>query len=299
MNPVGYDIDGTSTMIHNDTIYNIPGNMYRKNGNYLNEKKIEMFSKMTKSNRETFMRNPEYNEKYIQSYNKYFSNHQTVPRSLNNGIDLNRNIGEYFDHKSSRENFWEINYEYYDETYPGYTQNSENETLIFKKIYNVIQPDLFVSIHCYHDSIIPSDVFMDIVDTTNEVIKYNHSKSVPGKYTLSNLLKDVPYFKSLINHHKHTNISTSSYEDTIKFPLIASPLGISRGEMTHWTYVRASKTNKTKFMSFTLELGNVERDGFYPNKYEMIDLVHNCDHILNKAMQNFDLVNTSFQKKTK
>lgn len=313
-NPIGMFIDGATTIKINNNYYNVPGVLYRKNGANMDNSTFNIIKTFGQQNISLFSKNPDVNMAYGGGKTNYFVGHKHLEanKQYNKGVDLNRNCAKPFSYKeidnnaiiesniisntSSNNSCWfdcspsKRSIEYDNEnmreltvnwiptndklssTYPGDIYNSESETKIFENIFDQIQPDIYITIHSYSNKIIPCDIFIDNDSKTS--IYADSSKSIPSKYTLSKFIKDMPYFQQIT---KNTNI------DFIKK---MSPIGIAKGDHTHYAYVATNKL--PKFISFTLEMGSSMTDGFYPSHLEMISILTNSTKIITNSINYFN-----------
>jgi len=119
----------------------------------------------------------------------------------------------------------------------------------------------------------------------------NSLNSVASCYLMSDLVLDYPFYDAIT---KGVSIRSSAEAsrasgDRVRFPLRVCPLGRAKGDMTHWAYVhKRNLGKKERFNAFTLELGTGASDGFYPNKFQMVDIVYNGCAILRGSLENFN-----------
>ena len=117
--------------------------------------------------------------------------------------------------------------------------------------------------------------------------------SVKSPYTLSKLVGDFPFFQEITQDIKTWQVTSKrdgesrATGEKIDFPLEVCPLGTATGDMTFWSYCWKQQQQQKPYLGFTLELGNKDCDLFYPNKYQMIDIIHNSRSILVNALEQW------------
>ncbi|VBB18557.1 putative carboxypeptidase [Yasminevirus sp. GU-2018] len=117
-------------------------------------------------------------------------------------------------------------------------------------------------------------------DTTEPKFQTKH-KSSCHRTTKTSTNGGNNYGINLINE------GVRSVDNNITIPDGMSPLGVVKGDHTHYAYVA---TNKTKFVSYTLEVGSVNKDGFYPSCTEMIEILCNSRDVIFNSMLHFDML---------
>ena len=179
-----------------------------------------------------------------------------------------------------------------DDTYRGQTVNSEDEIKNFQSYFienNRSKPfDAYISLHSFtNDLIVPTRMtttypspffthnlansytkYIDLVNT--QINKYYKNDDIDN--TIHKIDIGINDVEILDKRDDHIYYSTAI--DSIGYPV--------NGTMDEWTYLikqseteskSKSKSKTTDFKSITLEVGNIYYDGFYPNKYEMVDII--------------------------
>jgi hypothetical protein len=289
LNPLGYYIDNNRTVRDaRGEIHNSPGIYHRKN-----DRGIRRLN-LGQRPREVNWGNDEPSGDcgaHVRSQTRRLFGFGEI------GVDLNRNSGKDFRFRGKTANGWQSTGR--GETYPGPSQNSEPEIKAFQQLFGKIEPNLFITIHGYGNMIVTSDVYDDRAAMSGQErlqmsvkgITMDPGSSVPSAYLLSDLVADSPFYKSLNDPISETDRRITG--ERIEFPLKVSPLGTATGDMTYWSYVakKASK-NKAPYCGFTLELGSSTSDRFYPNRYQMIDIVYNAWTVITNSFNNFESVST-------
>jgi hypothetical protein len=288
VNPLGHYIDNHRVATQGSNLENVPGNYHRKNDRGITSLNLSSYPKRQK----------------VPSVHSGGCG-DDVPSLIGQGrgevgVDLNRNLGENFQFEGRSSNYWSSSGS--GETYPGPSPNSEKESKIFQQIFSDIDPHLFITVHSYGNMIVTSDVYDDSPSMSaslkQKASQYRLSMksyhSVPSLYRFSNVVEDYPYYQSVTRGTllRHRDPRRRGIGELVNFPSQVCPLGTARGEMTHWAYVRKHNQSPGQpFNAFTLELGTSGSDGFYPNKYEMIDIVFNGWNLLLKSLKFFHLIN--------
>lgn len=291
MNPLGYYIDNSQTVLNGNELVNKAGIYHRKN-----DRGIKQLSRPRSVQ-------PVFDLDEVVQKGDCGAD---IPSLLSHGsergddgevgVDLNRNSGMDFWCDGKRSNGWVSTGR--GETYPGPSANSEPEIQIFQKIFALVNPNLFITLHGFGNLIVTSDVYDDTHRMNQEQLhklkqsglRFDRRKSVASPYTLTQLLGDLPFFQKITQDVKvWRNSNTREINEKINFPLEVCPLGAATGDMTFWSYCWRAKMlsttpTPTPYVGFTLELGNERQDLFYPNKYQMIDVIHNSRTILTNAL---------------
>lgn len=296
LNPLGYFIDNNRTyQTVNGDIHNKEGIYHRKNDRNLRNFNLSRTIEPVELNQPRMLNNNSGDcGAEIPSQIEQIHDQPRGNLFTDIGVDLNRNSGMDFILNGLKYNGWvgggtgEIN--------PGTKANSEREIQIFQKIFQDVNPDLFITIHGYGNLIVTSDVYddsktMDInLKRMQHVygLKMNQRNNVPSCYHLSQLIKDTPFYQKIIKSVNYNDNKPRVAGDKINFPLEVSPLGTATGDMTYWSYCYYYNQKRTRpYCGFTLELGCNNEDRFYPNKYQMIDIVYNAFTVIQNALLSF------------
>ena len=288
MNPLGYFIDNNRTYQLKKEINNVEGVYHRKNDRNIKVFNLAKLKDPVAISRVVHREVQERGRCGADIPSKLELVH-SQPRAVGIvGVDLNRNSGMEFQLNGKKYTGWVKLLDR--EVYSGTEANSERETQIFQQIFREVSPDLFITIHSYGNMIVTSDVYDDGAQQQQQVIKFNKANNVPSCYTLSGLIRDIPFYQGIVKDIKIKDVSLGkrSTGEYVRFPMEVSPLGTATGDMTFWSYCYYQNQKRTKpYCGFTLELGSNGEDGFYPDKYQMIDIVCNAFTILQNSLNTF------------
>lgn len=302
-NPIGRFYDGASVVKNNKgEMFNVPGIMYRKNGNFGSNQKINdsvstTLISLMNSNIITFSSNS-------SKINEKISQINTIKKNQNLGIDLNRNCGgdkigdnkimlDFSKNITNKTNgTWGFSKNgssssILDDTYRGSKPNSEAETKILQE-YLIQNNDiaLFIALHSYSNQ---------VISNTTSINNY------PSPYSEIDKKNDRVFYKYITKNHDIDVALTQNTEskdiikrgdlrfDSIYYSSVPDAIGYSVDGDTvfWWSLLKYSQKQNQKNIGYTLEIGNMSKDGFYPNKYEMIDIVYNGVDVINRSVDFF------------